>query len=601
MNKITLKEIRHLVMVTLFIFSEVLLASQPENGVYYIISKSSNKALTIETDSNNNVGFKQHPASASDISQKWILKKSDDGFVISSLKHNKSIATHDEQLLLSEQGTRWTLTPWQDAFLIEDLASERAINLLENKQENGAPIGVYSPETTENSQWFLVLANDVASALSHTNRPATNAYYDTNNKIYSFYPYPSAAEEADRLKNNKFVDYHPSGLYVRKGETIKIALEGVDALSIVVGPPYTSFSGGPTDNSVYVTAQKSGRGFSSPADGMMYFRHITHSFTKAARATVKVLAGGKPVPLYIAGQTSLPEWRQMLATYKNAPFVEMVNDKTMITVTRTHYDSSVQADPAEIFAITDKIIDAYNELSGLANNNDTINRPSPLRVHYLDDYFSKPAEVANAYMYATDYMIGMPDSSSLDLLNPKTLKSAWSIWHETGHLYQQRGWTTDYLVEVTVNIYSLYIQSLMGLPSRLDDAEDSGKGKSYRALAQEYLQTGGRDFSNDQTFPDSDAAVWVRLMMYDRMGAVLGKRFYPELHTYYRNHPLNDDSATDQQKIDAFAYRASLVSGFNLTDFFILWGIHLSNDTLSKIASLKLPEPPAEIMAVRGE
>jgi hypothetical protein len=334
---------------------------------------------------------------------------------------------------------------------------------------------------------------------------------------------------------------------------------------------------------------------------MMYFRHITHSFTKAARATVKVLAGGKPVPLYIAGQTSLSEWRQMLATYKNAPFVEMVNDKAMITVTRTHYDSSVQADPAEIFAITDKIIDAYNELSGLANNNDTINRPSPLRVHYLDDYFSKPAEVANAYMYATDYMIGMPDSSSLDLLNPKTLKSAWSIWHETGHLYQQRGWTTDYLVEVTVNIYSLYIQSLMGLPSRLDDAEDSGKGKSYRALAQEYLQTGGRDFSNDQTFPDSDVAVWVRLVMYDRMGAVLGKRFYPELHTYYRNHPLNDDSATDQQKIDAFAYRASLVSGFNLTDFFILWGIHLSNDTISKIASLKLPEPPAEIMAVRGE
>lgn len=600
MNKITLKEIRHLVMVTLFIFSEVLLASQPENGVYYIISKSSNKALTIETDSNNNVGFKQHPISANDISQKWILKKSDDGFVISSLKHNKSIATHDEQLLLSEQGTRWTLTPWQDTFLIEDLASERAINLLENKQENGAPIGVYSPETTENSQWFLVLANDVASALSHTNRPATNAYYDTNNKIYSFYPYPSAAEEADRLKNNKFVDYHPSGLYVRKGETIKIALEGVDALSIVVGPPYISFSGGPTDNSVYVTAQKSGSGFSSPADGMMYFRHITHSFTKAARATVKVLAGGKPVPLYIAGQTSLSEWRQMLATYKNAPFVEMVNDKAMITVTRTHYDSSVQADPAEIFAITDKIIDAYNELSGLANNNDTINRPSPLRVHYLDDYFSKPAEVANAYMYATDYMIGMPDSSSLDLLNPKTLKSAWSIWHETGHLYQQRGWTTDYLVEVTVNIYSLYIQSLMGLPSRLDDAEDSGKGKSYRALAQEYLQTGGRDFSNDQTFPDSDVAVWVRLVMYDRMGAVLGKRFYPELHTYYRNHPLNDDSATDQQKIDAFAYRASLVSGFNLTDFFILWGIHLSNDTISKIASLKLPEPPAEMMAVRG-
>ncbi|MCW0506066.1 M60 family metallopeptidase [Aeromonas piscicola] len=601
MNNITLKEIRHLVMVTLFIFSEVLLASQPENGVYYVISKSSNKALTIETDSNNNVEFKQHPISASDISQKWILKKSDDGFVISSLKHNKSIATHDEQLLLSEQGTRWTLTPWQDAFLIEDLASERAIHLLENKQENGAPIGVYSPETTENSQWFLVLADDVASALSHTNRPATNAYYDTNNKIYSFYPYPSAAEEADRLKNNKFVDYHPSGLYVRKGETIKIALEGVDALSIVVGPPYISFSGGATDNSVYVTAQKSGSGFSSPADGMMYFRHITHSFTKAARATVKVLAGGKPVPLYIAGQTSLSEWRQMLATYKNAPFVEMVNDKAMITVTRTHYDSSVQADPAEIFAITDKIIDAYNELSGLANNNDTINRPSPLRVHYLDDYFSKPAEVANAYMYATDYMIGMPDSSSLDLLNPKTLKFAWSIWHETGHLFQQIGWTTDYLVEVTVNIYSLYIQSLMGLPSRLDDAEDSGKGKSYRALAQEYLQTGGRDFSNVQTFPDSDVAVWVRLVMYDRMGAVLGKRFYPELHTYYRNHPLNDDSATDQQKINTFAYRASLVSGFNLTDFFILWGIHLSNDTIRKIASLKLPEPPAEIMAVRGE
>ncbi|WP_352815906.1 M60 family metallopeptidase [Mesorhizobium sp. M0435] len=48
--------------------------------------------------------------------------------------------------------------------------------------------------------------------------------------------------------------------------------------------------------------------------------------------------------------------------------------------------------------------------------------------------------------------MGVPGSNMGDLLDVNKLRQAWSIWHETGHMYQQEDWTLGEIVETTVNI-----------------------------------------------------------------------------------------------------------------------------------------------------
>ncbi|OAJ53625.1 hypothetical protein A6V37_35500 [Paraburkholderia ginsengiterrae] len=497
---------------------------------------------------------------------------------------------------LSKVGDVWKVKSWQDAYLIEKYNGGVSFNLFESNRADGAPIGVYSVETGENAQWLLVPVDSVASS-SESEQPREQSHIDAENRVYSIAPLPAASGEAIRAGNRKLADFQPSGLFVRTGETVKIELNAPKDMCVFIGPLWQSFSGGRTDNIVCLSASRGGGTFTSPSDGMMYFRYVSYAFEKTpGNAVVKVLAGGQRVPLYIAGQTTSAQWDNMLKSERSAPFVELVSDRTMITVKRGLYNRSGQVDPSSILSLTDRIRGLEDDISGLSPSKAPVDRPSPLRIHYLQDDFSTQREVEGVYMYATDYMVGMPDDSALDILEPAKLRSAWSIWHETGHVYQQDDWTPSFLVETTVNIYSLYVQSQMGYPSRLDEPGEDGP--SSRQVAARYLKQANRDFSNENTFVPGHSAVWARLVMFERLRTVLGNDFYRNLHAYYRHNPLDDKDSTDDGKMNVFAYRSSLVSGFNLTEFFNRWGVRLTSQTTSKIRSLNLPQPSSKILDV---
>jgi hypothetical protein len=163
-------------------------------------------------------------------------------------------------------------------------------------------------------------------------------------------------------------------------------------------------------------------------------------------------------------------------------------------------------------------------------------------------------------------------------------------------LYQQKDWTPSFMVETTVNLYSLYVQSIMGQPSRLDAPGEGGPG--FRQIAAQYLARSDRDFSDDKMFA-ADGAVWGRLVMLDRLRAVLGDDFYRKLHRDYRHNPLGDDELSDASKLNVLAYRSSVISGFDLTGFFDRWGVKLTRQTRGEIKALNLPQPSSRLLEVK--
>ncbi|SFN81623.1 M60 family metallopeptidase [Xenorhabdus japonica] len=313
--------------------------------------------------------------------------------------------------------------------------------------------------------------NHCASIKLNNNSDINNAYINNVEKRYLLPALPSAAEEWERLRTMKLVDYFSSGLYVRKDETIRLSLTGAKAISVFFNSPTIPFSEGEAGKSILVSSKDKASTFISPADGIMYFRYTQHHSNKPnpIKASIKVLKGGEAIPFYVAGQTTLCQWQKMLKEYSHSPFIEITDRKSIITVTRDIYNRSAKADPAVLLGKIKCIINSYDDISGLSAKGDNKDRPSLLKIHYIEDKFSSPEDIKNVYMYATDYIVGMPEDSALDILNPDRLSSAWGIWHEIGHHYQQSDWLWESVIESTVNIYSLYIQSLLGFPSRLDN------------------------------------------------------------------------------------------------------------------------------------
>lgn len=258
----------------------------------------------------------------------------------------------------------------------------------------------------------------------------------------------------------------------------------------------------------------------------------------------------------------------------------------MITVTRDAYMAIKDSNPAETLNDLEKIIGWYNEISGLDGTSD-LNMPSALRIHYIQDTVTPSKELENVFMYATDYLVGMPADSASDLLSNEKRKYAWSIWHETGHKYQQHDWTWDEVTETTVNIYSLYAQGQWGFPSRLNDKFEADNQTAWQ-MAKLYLAKAKRSFTNDKLM--GEEANWIRLVMFEQLRQHFGDQFYPNLHKYYRENQLGEKKTLSKDaKIQNFILHASMIAKVNLAGYFEDWGIQPTRQTQDKLKQLKLP------------
>jgi hypothetical protein len=416
---------------------------------------------------------------------------------------------------------------------------------------------------------------------------------DNEAGVYRLTALPDAVAESRRTNRMQWSDQVPAGRHVRRGEVLTIHTEGLPAghtLAATIG--FLEISNREEGQQVEPLGEGAVE-IRAEQGGPLFFKFTTPRGQLDSGGEVEVrVEGGNPLPLYVDdGSMDASEWQDELAEHGRAPFVQLLSDRAVITLpTRAHASNPID-DPAETFATINEVIDRQNELAGFDGGTPR-DIPSPLRLHYLVDFGVSLADRESFYMYATDQFVGMLDDNFGELTDPRLLRREWGIWHETGHMHQQRSWTFDAVVEVSVNLFSLYTQEHFGQPSALTRSEDGEP--SYMDRARDYLAEGAPDFRAEPPEDDDGSSLFIRLVMFHQLQQAYGWELFQDLHKHFRANPLPGD-ASDDDKADAFIEAICQLTGVDYRSFFETWGLTASEAANDRIDAEGYAEPDEDL------
>ncbi|SAK43759.1 hypothetical protein AWB80_00658 [Caballeronia pedi] len=579
-----------------------------EEGEFYIVSSASFKLLTAQVQRDGTIALAQAkwtPELAA--SQIWTVDKEGSGFRLYSKLFGRYVTLGARVGLEAASGEarqNWSIEADANAVTIAATGTKTGLAIEHHALRDGAFVEV----NAQAGQWRLYkVGNEAADHAYRTLDASARSTYDNVAKRYHLNAFAPDAIEADRLGGFRWTDYHPSGLYVSKGESVVIdvtglADDGPDGLVVMVGNKNGFYKRQPAGDPQMILATEGRNAFVASRDGLLYFEYLDSGFNERPRRSidVSVREGGRPVPFYVEGVTTSVEWRAMLQRYADAPLIEMAGRRTMFTVARSMYDKAGAADPAMLLGYVERIMGYHDEVSGL-DGSSALDMPSPLRVHFMQDAISTHAELQSAYMYATYYMIGLPMNSAAETLLKVPKADQWGVWHELGHMYQQWDWTWPGVTETTVNIYSLHALQRLGAPmmSPLLQVVDARGRKNRLELAGQYLAQPSRNFLDDASFPVPSEALWIRLVMYEQLRRALGDGFYARLHKLYRRQPLTEGEGGDRNEVQTFVLRACMAANLDLTDFFSRWGLPVDAATRAAVGRARLKAPEGDLTRVR--
>ncbi|ONH02074.1 wall-associated protein [Bacillus cereus] len=376
-------------------------------------------------------------------------------------------------------------------------------------------------------------------------------------------------EERDRLKVDwELAANEPTGIYAKPNEEMKIKIKGDESIKAFIGTHAydeedpKEFDLTPGENVI-----------SSPVGGILYFYNPNNQ----GDITAEVTNGGSHFPLFILGKHTKKDWDEMLKKYENPYAVELRGERSLIT---SSYDAvqdyMKNTDPTELLKLHDQIIRIENKISGLSEESVGVAKAPKHYVQFVENRYPEEGDWMNAYYYRTSYV----KNAMKYVLDSKELKTdGWGPWHEVGHLHQQAPWEWEDLGEVTVNIYSLAVQTKFGHQTRLEEEE------RYKAAFAYLGQTDAQEKMDE----------FEKLVMFWQLHLAYGDQFYPKLHQMYRMLQNTEMPKSDEEKKQLFIYMTSKLAGQNLTPFFEKWGLTPNDDTRDKIEKLNLPKLEKEI------
>ncbi len=412
--------------------------------------------------------------------------------------------------------------------------------------------------------------------------------YNNYTKQYTLVSQTEGQIEADRTHRMVLCDHQPSGLYVRKGERFSVDVSSLSQsyrLSTMIGfKPMWGNRNRTQENELRNGANT----VTAVQDGILSFIFVKADGYDVTPSTVSVsVRGGKAFPLYKLNRSNLANWNNDLRTMVDAPFVQLVSEKALITIPYRDYLRRPIPDIAASFAVIHRVIDLEDELAGFDNSTPE-NMRSRNRLHYLVDLYATAKEQESWYMYASDYMIGMKSDNFTDLT--EKLATEWGIWHETGHTHQQNSWTWDSIGEITVNLFSLYVQEKFGLPTRLGTRE-GGETLTTFEKARRYVANPRKNYLVSNEEADYNE-LFSKLVMFHQLKSVYGWDAIKRLHQNFRKQPLaGDEDESDEAKSNRFMLAMCLVTRNNLLPFFKKWGLNADVATTQKVNNLRLPLP----------
>ena len=156
--------------------------------------------------------------------------------------------------------------------------------------------------------------------------------------------------------------------------------------------------------------------------------------------------------------------------------------------------------------------------------------------------------------------------------------------------HQSGDWTFDGTVEVTVNLFTLYVYDMLC---------DRDMARSHKALSGEKADAKLRKYLADGApFERWKREPFLALRMYVQLQQAFGWDAFKAVFAEYRALPEDQRPKSDDEKRDQWMVRFSRQIGRDLGPFFEAWGVPTSPEARESIADLPdwMPEgfPPED-------
>lgn len=267
-------------------------------------------------------------------------------------------------------------------------------------------------------------------------------------------------------------------------------------------------------------------------------------------------------PRYVLGRTSDKDWEQIRR--HEAPWGELETSKIILTVPSRVLRKL--KNPKQLMTLWDRVLDCYEELG---------TRPLPTRPERM----VTDEQISAGYMHS-----GYPIMTHLDAAKRMVTSASilgrpklevWGLWHELGHNHQKRAWTFQGTIEVTCNLFTLYVlDRISGVPPHKHPRYPGMRvsGRKHRAAGAPFSQWKRKPF--------------LALQMYVELQQEFGWELFKKVFALYRVMPRKDQPKSDLERRDKWLELLSQVSGKNLGPFFQAWGVPVSKAALAKVKHL---------------
>ena len=388
--------------------------------------------------------------------------------------------------------------------------------------------------------------------------------------------------DAPRLSRNLTIDtdvprWHSTGLYAAPGELVEVTMPEQAAATggfhIRVGVHSDGIWGRPEWRRMPEVSRRFP--VSTPTTlvanafgGLIYIEVPSN----ASLGTISVdVEGAVAAPRFVLGQTNATAWRDEIR-HAPAPWAEIAG-RNMIVTTDAREVRGLD-DPEAVAVAWDRVLDLSAELAAW----DSPVRSSPER-------FVVDRQISHGYMHAGYPIMAFLDQAG-NLVDAAHLRTEgnWGFFHEVGHNHQNDDWTFEGTVEVTVNLFTLYVyEFLCGIPV----AENPRPHASARPEQQMALY----DFDNPD-FEQWKREPFLALVMYQQLQQAFGWNAYQRVFAEYLTLPEAERPKSDDEKRDQWLVRFSREVEHNLGPFFETWGVPTSQQARDSIADLPTWMPP---------
>lgn len=273
--------------------------------------------------------------------------------------------------------------------------------------------------------------------------------------------------------------------------------------------------------------------------------------------------GAVKAPYFKLGETTEADWQNSIRNYP-APWAELATDKIVLTV--PSYRIRQLAHPEKLMEFWNEVMDADADLAIISRE----------RVH--QERMVVDRQVAYGYMFTVPDRIVVPDDQSCEWMLDESIlrsKGSWGHFHELGHRHQF--WITDFdgLGEVTVNLYSMYVYDQV-LKKGIYNHEAISSKEVVKERVKKYL-------SSFPTYEKWSEDPFTALCMYIQLIEKFGWGPIKEVNRTFRSVPQEGYSKSNQEKIDFWFVNISKATKTNLSRFFEIWKLPVSDKAKQEV------------------